>query len=234
MQRRDFKGSTRYSKRRGKSRGTRMLSQAVRRQANLSAKRGPVGLAAAAAAHSPGYHDVAAAGYGFHTTGTIKLLNDVPQGAATDERIGKKVVLKSLQCRGSMDAGVDGTTADASMLIVYDKRPCGSLPNVTDVLNTINSTSFNNDDNSGRFRILKRIDAMFIGGLNSGFTAKSGFEADWFLKLKGLPTTYKSAGTGGIGDIEEGALYMITVGNKANGTSSPNATVGFRLRYIDV
>jgi hypothetical protein len=57
---------------------------------------------------------------------------------------------------------------------------------------------------------------------------------DWWLDLKNLPVVYKAATTGAINDIEEGALYLVTVGNIAAGTAAANTSSAFRLRFKDV
>ena len=44
---------------------------------------------------------------------------------------------------------------------------------------------------------------------------------------------FKSAGTGAINDIDEGALYIVTVGGNAAGTSAGIANIAFRLRFYD-
>lgn len=193
----------------------------------------------AVASKDTGFVDVAAAAYAYNTTGSITLLNTVAQGASVNQRIGKKYALKSLQCRG-FDIG-DSTAIDnyCSFLIVYDKRPTGALPAITDILVTASSLSQNNDANSGRFRIMKREDFVLVGNpsltgvVANALTEKTMREESWFLKLNGLPVVCKAAGTGAIGDIEEGALYLITVGATPAGTADANMTVGFRLRFVD-
>lgn len=185
----------------------------------------------------PGFVDVAQADYALDTTGSIVQLNVVPQGAGTSQRVGKKIMLKSLQCHGHIHTNQDTEILHTSVLIVYDKRPTGILPAITDVLVTANSNSFNNDVNSGRFSILKRWDDVLIGGddaVGTPQTSNNAKSSDWFLKLTGLPQVFKAAGTGAIGDIEEGALYLITVGNIAAGVLAGIANLGFRVRYIDV
>ena len=57
---------------------------------------------------------------------------------------------------------------------------------------------------------------------------------DWWLDLKSKPVVYKAAGTGAIGDIEEGALYLVTIGQVAAGTAAAAARLAFRLRFLDV
>lgn len=188
------------------------------------------------ASQETGFVDLASASYNMDTTGSIVLLATVAQGASVNQRIGKKILLKNLQCRGSVAANGTAILNDVAMLIVYDRRPTGSLPAITDILVSANSASFNNDANSGRFQILKREDYTLTGNpLNaSTITERTVHEGSFFLSLKGLPTVFKVAGTGAIGDIEEGALYLVTVGNQAAGTTAATATLAFRTRFVDV
>lgn len=182
-----------------------------------------------------GYVDVASATYKFDTTGSIVLLNTIAQGAGIQQRVGKRARMTSLQIRGYAANDTTATTNDCAMLIVYDKRPTGALPNITDILDTANSRSFNNDDNSSRFKIVRRLDFQLRGNVNAAanYLDSMSKNIDEFSKLRNLPVVYKSAGTGAIGDIEQGALYLVTVGNTAAGTAAANLIVGFRLRFVD-
>lgn len=180
-----------------------------------------------------GFVDLASADYALNNTGSIVLIATIPQGASTNERVGKKIMLKSLQCRGNVHNDGTATVNEVAYLIVYDNRPTGTLPAITDVLNTANSRSFNNDVNSGRFKILKRVDTVLAGSAASGSTQGTQKNADFFLKIN-RQCVFAAAGTGAIGDISLGALYLITVGDVAAGTADATATMGFRTRYIDI
>lgn len=186
------------------------------------------------ASKDTGYVDLAAANYNCDTTGSIALIATIAQGASVNQRVGKKIVLKSLQCRGHIRAGTTGTFSEAAILIVYDRRPQGSLPAITDILNTANSRSFNNDANSGRFQILKRIDTVLTGNSVTPATGNEIKNCDFYLDLKKRPVEFMAAGTGAIGDISEGALYVVSVGTDVAGTTAPFAPLGFRTRFIDV
>lgn len=181
-----------------------------------------------------GYVDLAVATYNFDQTGSLVLLNTVPQGAGQSQRVGKRIALKSLQCRGNWANGSTAVLNDCALLIVYDKRPTGVLPAITDILVTANARAFNNDTNSGRFRILKRIDTTLLGIPSTTGPDRSVKGGDFYLDLSGLPQVFKAAGTGAIGDIEQGAMYLVTVGTSAAGTGAASGVLGFRLRYVDV
>ena len=183
-----------------------------------------------------GYVDLALASYPLDTTGSVTLLNTVPQGAAVTQRVGKKIVMKGLQCRGYLQNNSTAIANDVAFLIVYDKRPTGALPTVTDILVSANAAAMNNDANAGRFSILKRGDFVLLGNTNAAanYLDTMYMSNDFWLDLKSRPVTFKAAGTGAIGDIEEGALYLVTVGNTAAGTAAAAMAAGFRLRFIDV
>lgn len=182
-----------------------------------------------------GFVDVASAVYPCdRSTGSVTLLNTVPQGATQSTRVGKKIAMKSLQCRGFFANLGSATYNDVAMLIVYDKRPTGTLPGVTDVLNSISSRAFNNDANSGRFQILKRVD-FTLNGNTTTITDTTAVSADFYLNLRGKETVFKAAGTGAIADQEQGSLLLITVGSQVvAGAISATLEAGFRLRYVDI
>lgn len=181
-----------------------------------------------------GYVDTADATYALDTTGSVTLLNTVAQGAAVTQRVGKKIALKGLQCRGNIFSNSATTLADGAILIVYDKRPTGALPLITDILTAVSTNAMNNDNNAGRFSILKRIDQILIGNSATPATGGEAHDSDWWLDLKGRETVYKAAATGGIGDIEQGALYLVTLGGNAAGTSAASFAAAFRLRFLDI
>lgn len=181
-----------------------------------------------------GYVDLAAAVYAGNTTGTIALIATIGQGTTVNTRVGKKAMIKSIQIRGSVSADSSTTTAKASFMIIYDKRPTGSVPAITDILDTASANSFNNDNNSSRFITLRRWDYYVIGnnvtaGQNTGAT---GFSIDEFIQVN-RQIVFNALGTGAIADIDQGALYVISVGDNAAGVSDANFNMGFRTRFVD-
>lgn len=180
------------------------------------------------------YHDVADANYPLNTTGALVLLNEIPQGAQATSRIGRKILLKSIQVRGNLAAGPANINCKAAWMIVYDKRPTGALPNITDILTAADSEALTNTQNQGRFQIICRKDYSVCGSTaNSASTnAKSGYNVEKFIKIS-KRVTYKAAGTGEIGDIEQGALYLVTVGNNA-ATNVATTDLRFRVRFYDI
>lgn len=215
----------RYAARRGPSRA--LVSARV--QPRMSGR-----FVAMAAAKESGYVDLAQATRACDTTGTVTLVATIAQGAGTQQRVGKKVLLKSAQIRGSVFSGTTTTTALATVMLIYDKRPTGALPAITDILVTISSKAMNNDDNSGRFKIVRRWDWGLTGNSATPATGKEFFEFMEFADLKNMPSVYKSVNTGAIADIEEGALYLVTLGDVAAGTAAASSSIQIRTRFLDV
>lgn len=177
------------------------------------------------------YVDLAAAAYAADTTGTVTLVATIAQGASVNQRIGKKAIYKSIQIRGAVANNSSAVYNRATMLLVYDRRPTGGLPAVTDILVSASSYAFPNDTNTGRFKTLMRRDY----DLNNAPSATTGTDSsslliDEYVKCS-KQIIFKAAGTGAIGDIEEGALYLVTVGSAAAGATAAAITVGARVRY---
>lgn len=181
-----------------------------------------------------GYVDLAVGTYAMNTTGSITLIATVAQGTTVNQRVGKKIRWNSIQIRGYVASDTATVQCNGALIIVYDKRPTGALPAITDVLVSANQNSFNNDDNASRFQILRRWDWAFAGNsTTAGQQTDSTVRAiNEYIKVN-KPCVYKTGTTGVISQIEQGALYAITVGNVAAGTGDANAGVGYRVRFTD-
>lgn len=179
------------------------------------------------------YVDLASATYAFDTTGSITLLATVAQGTSVNTRIGKKCMWKSIQMRGFANSGTTATYNDCAILLVYDKRPQGALPAITAILDTANARSMNNDANSPRFTILRRWDFPLVSNAGTPLGEESFRSVDSFVRVN-KPVEFAAAGTGAIGDIVVGALYLVTVGSNPAGTAAASLTAGFRTRFVDM
>ncbi|WP_445775606.1 capsid/nuclear shuttle family protein, partial [Shewanella sp.] len=182
---------------------------------------------------SSNYVDLAVAAYDLDTTGNVTLIPTIPQGTTVSTRVGKRVMIKSLQIRGLANSNSATTIALGSYMIVHDKRPTVTIPAVTDILVSANFNSFTNDNNTSRFTILKRKNFTFIGNENTAGeqTDKTGYHVNDFLRIN-KNMSFNALGTGVIADIDEGALYLLCVGNQT-GTAAAGLTIGFRTRFVD-
>jgi len=164
----------------------------------------------------------------------ITEINCVPQGATSYNRIGTKILIKSIdfRCVFTM-AGTEPTHNSVRYLIVYDRQPNGAFPAFSDILSTNISTaptffSGVNMANRSRFIILRdRVYTQDPDGTGDIVTVKE------FIKTK-LETQFRT-NAGNIGDITTGALYLVAFGlTGGNAVSYTNmATTSFRIRYFD-
>jgi len=180
------------------------------------------------------YVDLNAATYAMDTTGTVTLIATIAQGAGVHQRIGKRAYYKSILIRGNMSNNSAATFNDTTWMIVYDKRPTGALPLITDILTGISTTAFMNDNNTGRFEVIRRKDQVLIGNTTTPSTGHEVLNIDEYIKMNKRPITFESVGNGQIGDIDMGALYFLTLGNSAaSGTLAAKANVSFRVRFTE-
>lgn len=179
------------------------------------------------------YVDLASANYNLDTTGGIALIATIAQGASVNQRIGKRAYYKSLLIRGFVSANTTATINDIVLMIVYDKRPTGALPLITDILTAVNSRAFMNDNNTARFEVIRRMDDILLGNTTTPTTGKEAISHDHFIPLNKRPITFEAVGTGAIGDIDMGALYFVAFGSNAAGTTAATATLSFRTRFTE-
>jgi len=181
------------------------------------------------------YVDLGNANYSCDSTGgTITLIATCGQGAAQTQRVGKKGLWKSIQLHGSVYNNASAVYNDVAILIVYDREPLGILPGITDILTAVDSRAFNNDSNSERFKIIRRYDIALTGSAANQVGARSHVDMDHYIDMRNLPVTWGNLGSGALGDIKQGALYLVTVGNNAVGATAATATLAFRTRFIDL
>lgn len=170
--------------------------------------------------------------------GYIKQIGLVGVGATINQRIGGKAKWKSIQVRGTVNAGSSqGNPELATILFVYDRRPTPALPGIADII-ADNAVGFLNDANRNRFVILRRMDFQFAPAQQNQVNAGYHF-IDEYIKLKGLPAEYAgvAAGTGALGDITVGALYLVIQGSvNSSGTLATHGATNlkWRIRFADV
>jgi len=179
------------------------------------------------------YVDLAAANYGCNTTGSVTLIPVIATGPDETNRIGRNVELKSLQVRGRVFNNATATMNQCVVAVVYDRQPNKVLAGITDIYDSISPQAFRKDENKDRFLVLK--EWRFILTAAPGANVQADTKTiNKYMKLKGLPVNYSNVGTGAIGDINTGALLLVTMGNVASGTADATFTAACRTRFTDV
>lgn len=183
-------------------------------------------------------------------------LNALANGADAWQRVGRKILLKSVEMKiqvqpRAVTVSTDFPLERLRMLVVYDKGGSGVIPFLSDVIQDVspagvfssNNRSFQNQNNKDRFIILKDKLITYPGYTTSGLTNiitnpdPWGGESqyDWNMKFK-IPLnkmTIYSGTTAVTASINTGALTFYVVGANP-GISSPYVLFcQSRLEYLD-
>ncbi len=152
-------------------------------------------------------------------------LNIIVQGNTESNRIGRKVILKRVDCKGALT--LPSTTASANtsdmcrLLLVCDKQTNGSAFVGTDLWDTDAWSSFNNLANSSRFRILKSKIYTFNASAGLGIEAaqRYGERVVQFKIGANLNLTLEfdnSATTGAVSTQRSNSLWLVSQSLTAN------------------
>ena len=178
-------------------------------------------------------------------TGTIldDSVNHVVQGVDENERIGRKVTIRSVHFRGTINnnlATATNTIKNSVRIIVYwDKQANGASAAVADILEDVTAlngyNSFRNLANSGRFRILYDVRKALIMPAVAQTAAGtfSTYISQWtwaFNKEVMIPVEF-SGTTGAIGEIRSSNIGVLAI--SADSDSVPQVNYTCRIRFSD-
>jgi len=157
-------------------------------------------------------------------------VNCMAQGATVSQRIGNKVVVKSIHVVAELSSGAAAATAGIRIALLYDKQPNGAFPAIGDILldqpaNTGMALSSINIANKSRFQFIRD---QFV-------TIDPGVGQEYILKMycKGRWETEFATNTNTIGDIKTGAIYLLMFYTRF-GTAAPALSLCHcRCRYYD-
>ena len=135
--------------------------------------------------------------------------------------------------RAFITAGTTNTVNTPVFMIVYDKRPTGALPAITDIIQTVTPNSMMNDNNTGRFEVIRRKQFEQSGNSTTPQTGQERIIYEDFVRMNKRPITFESAGTGSIGDIDSGALYLIMFSTNPTGTTASQCEFNIRTRFTE-
>lgn len=192
-------------------------------------------------------NDLTTATYQVNTTGSFTLLANPTLGSDFNNRIGRKVILKSVYIRGRVltetaSAGVEAVVSaqQGRMIIFIDMQPNGAAPAVTDLLVEATPSSQLNLNNRDRFRIVSDSQYVFDPYYFNSSTATQTYSstANQIKNVKkykklNLEMIFNGVNGGTIADITSGALYMFWIGSKAASATDINAILSTRVRYMD-
>lgn len=171
------------------------------------------------------------------TTAVVLLLNGMAQGTTASTRVGRKIMIKSIQWKISAAAEslLNQVGSRIHWALVWDKQSNGAAPAYTDIYDTATPTSMFNISNSSRFVILKSDDVV-VTGVNNNGTNMATVGAHQIIngyRRCELPVQYNAGNAGTVADIQTGGLFLVYVGDIAAGTSDVDMTGVVRIRYTD-
>lgn len=183
--------------------------------------------------------DVGAGIGGVAPTMEFSNLCVVPQGDEESQRIGRKIRVKSVDFKGTLTlapATVATSTSDnIRVMLVLDTQTNGAQFAATDLLETDSYFSFNNLANSGRFRVLKKLQyslsAQGAAATGAAFTFGEVTRNISFHHNCDVPIEYdNSANTGAITTVRSNNLFIVTQASTGNIVTIAGDA---RIRYSD-
>jgi len=179
--------------------------------------------------------DVAAANITVAAGAIVDSVNKVAQGDTESERIGRKIVVKSLHMKTTLNTSATDPDGVFRMIIYVDSQANGAAAAVTDILEAVGVNEFRNLANSQRFRVLHDRTYTLNATSNVGNAATFPIFRKHFIVNKNLnvPVEFdNSATTGAITTIRSnniGVLYLVDGGP----ADTWDITGNVRIRYTD-
>ena len=173
----------------------------------------------------------------FTTTAAGNQLVGISVGTGISERVGKRIRMISLECHGYIVNETAANCNKCDMLVVYDRRPAGGTPPITDVLNSATSCTNILDSNADRFEIVYRKSYVLVGASGTAsttMTSSTAVDCSFLLDLQGRPVVYKLVTDGSSFNVSEGNLILYLVCQALAATNNvATLTAALRVRYVD-
>lgn len=160
--------------------------------------------------------------------GAVLLLNGVAPGTALNQRVGRRILLRSL--RYYLAASVTAATGVDQfhrVLVVLDSQPNGAALAAADVLDGGQSSQVN-ISNQLRFKIL--LDRRIY--LNASGEPDSARLIDGSIGMNTV-VQFNSGVAGTVADIATNSLYLVVLGSEAAGVTAGTVAGTTRVRYSD-
>lgn len=171
--------------------------------------------------------------------GTVQTAQlTIAQGTTESQRIGRKVVIKSINWRYRLFLPATTSSASTSdivrMIVFIDKQANGAAAGVTDLLESADFQSFNQLANKSRFTVLhdKTFNLESRSGAGDGTTNTYGEMAisSSFFKKCSIPIEYDNSGTtGAVTEIRSNNILVMLLSEQGLCTFDSK----MRYRFLD-
>lgn len=186
----------------------------------------------------------------------LLLLNGLATGTDYNNRIGRKILIKSLLIRGvakfnSTDVATPNQTRIGRIIIFIDKQPNGSDPAITSLLDYAGvSSNYSylgvmaplNLNNRDRFVVLRDKFLKFnMGSLQAATGTTTGtisndMYVNWkvYIKKLSIDVTYSNTNTvASIADISTNSMFIAFLSQDTAGSEKLSTEMYYRIRYYD-
>lgn len=177
----------------------------------------------------------------------VACINAITTGTSSVQMLGRRCMMKAIQLNYNLtydyNASIIGTNiinnpVVARIMLVYDNQPSGSLPTMTDVLNSAAGVNdFLNLNNTDRFTVLfdKRhsmgcVNVVTGSVTYSHTTGPLNADNQWYKKTNLL---FEGPSTAGIVGINHGAIYFMCTSDRTTASSALVVRCATRIRFSD-
>lgn len=163
---------------------------------------------------------------------TVALLNGIAEGLDYNNRIGRKIRAKYVDCSISVETGNNGDYG--FWAIVLDRQPTGSVPAFTDIFDTagtdVGLAPKNTNIYQDRFLLLAREE--FAIGINTQCPPYHVKRYVSMSKLQGRDATCNfSSSAATIAAINNGAVYIVAAAGDNSSAALTGTTFKFTTKY---
>jgi len=162
----------------------------------------------------------------------ISCISICQPGANSNNRLGRKILIKSVFVRGRVWA-TSGMTGAAffRLMIIQDREPNGALPTIANIMATDEIVGLMNLNNGQRYKVLAEIN---LDGEGLSLANRIGVCFERYVKTNIVAHYKDGAGAGDATDILANGLYAVTyIGGGSMGAASCNMISNFRVRFLD-
>lgn len=173
-------------------------------------------------------------------TPTVGVLNNLISGSGSNQRIGRKITMKSVFLRlyFAISAATESTISFAPFrwMVIYDRQTNATLPSINSILNYSQYTAagassvlaLQNLDWKNRFKVLADETTVLDVSNESACVVQRYIN----LPMDCKQVEFNVNNGGGIGDISSGALYFICW-NSFDDTATGVVQMVSRVRFTD-
>lgn len=165
------------------------------------------------------------------TAESVICINKCTQGSDIGNRVGRQIMMKSVQIRGFMSTVGTNNGDLVFWAVVYDRQSNAAAPEWTDVYTTdAVYPQLRNLDNRKRFKVL----GSGYEPMAAVATVDYRYKVVEFYRKLDLPVEFNATNGGTVADITTGGLFFMIRGSSAAGDNDVHLYASSRVRFSDL